>query len=138
MSQSLHKLLLQRSASPPVTMLLHLRHELGEIRWPIRMSIVGEPAFVGLITSPPPSRPQAGASLMGRRSSTSIRSPVAGLSGQGSPRGLKLIADYVLVYKNLKLAVDEVKAWDEPLTEGVAQAKSYADKSQVRFAYASN
>jgi type I restriction enzyme R subunit len=37
-------------------------------------------------------------------------------------------ADYVLVYRNTKLAIVEAKAWDRPLTEGVAQAKNYADK----------
>src|SRR5690606_10883005 len=30
------------------------------------------------------------------------------------------------------------KAWDEELTEGVGQAKNYAGKLQVRFAYATN
>jgi type I restriction enzyme R subunit len=47
-------------------------------------------------------------------------------------------ADYVLVYRNHKLAVNEAKAWDQPLTQGVAQAKDYAAKMAVRFAYASN
>ena len=47
-------------------------------------------------------------------------------------------ADYVLVYRNHKLAVNEAKAWDQPLTQGVAQAKDYAAKLAVRFAYASN
>src|ERR1035441_10689571 len=53
-------------------------------------------------------------------------------------RGKALIADYVLVYRNHKLAVDEAKAWDEELTEGMGQAKNYADKLAVRFAYATN
>lgn len=48
------------------------------------------------------------------------------------------IADYVLVYRNQKLAVIEAKAWDKPLTEGVAQAKSYAGKLTIRFTYATN
>src|ERR1035438_8541727 len=52
-------------------------------------------------------------------------------------RGKALIADYVLVYKNHKLAVNEAKAWDEEATEGVAQAKNYAGKLAVRFAYRS-
>ena len=46
------------------------------------------------------------------------------------------IADYVLVYRNTKLATIEAKAWDKPYTEGVGQAKSYAAKLAVRFAYA--
>ena len=44
------------------------------------------------------------------------------IEGHGR-RGKPLIADYVLVYRNHKLAVVEAKAWDKPLTEGVAQAK---------------
>jgi type I restriction enzyme R subunit len=48
------------------------------------------------------------------------------------------VADYVLVYRNHKLAVIEAKAWDKPLTEGVGQAKSYASKLAVRFAYSTN
>src|SRR5207245_8228453 len=48
------------------------------------------------------------------------------------------IADYVLVYLNRKLAVLEAKAWDKPLTEGLAKAKVYADKMELRFAYSSN
>ena len=53
-------------------------------------------------------------------------------------RGKPLVADYVLVYRNRKLAVNEAKAWDKPLTEGVGQAKNYAVKLAVRFAYATN
>jgi len=44
----------------------------------------------------------------------------------------------VLVYRNCKLAVNEAKAWDKPLTTGVGQAKDYAMKMAVRFAYATN
>ncbi len=53
-------------------------------------------------------------------------------------RGKALTADYVLVYRNRKLAVIEAKAWDEELTEGVGQAKNYAGKMAVRFTYATN
>ena len=53
-------------------------------------------------------------------------------------RGKAHQADYVLVYRNRKLAVTEAKAFDKPLTEGVAQAKDYAAKMAVRFAYATN
>jgi type I restriction enzyme, R subunit len=48
------------------------------------------------------------------------------------------IADYILMYRNHKLAVIEAKAWDKPLTEGAAQAKSYAAKMSIRFAYTTN
>src|SRR6266404_7460575 len=59
---------------------------------------------------------------------------IEGLGRRGKP----LTADYVLIYRNRKLAVVEAKAWDKQLTEGVAQAKDYAAKLQVRFAYSSN
>ncbi len=53
-------------------------------------------------------------------------------------RGKALKVDYVLEYRNTKLAVVEAKAWDEPLTLGAAQAKNYATKLAIRFAYATN
>jgi len=56
----------------------------------------------------------------------------------GGKRAKAEIADYVLVYRNTKLATIEGKAWDKPYTEGVGQAKSYATKLAVRFAYATN
>ncbi len=59
------------------------------------------------------------------------------IEGVGRPNKPS-IADYVLVYRNNKMAVVEAKAWDEELTEGVGQAKAYADKMAVRFAYSTN
>ena len=59
------------------------------------------------------------------------------IEGHGK-RGKALKADYVLEYRNTKLAVVEAKAWDKQLTEGVAQAKDYADKLKIRFTYATN
>ena len=59
------------------------------------------------------------------------------LEGHGQ-RGKALTADYVLEYRNTKLAVVEAKAWDKALTEGVAQAKDYATKLAIRYTYASN
>ena len=56
----------------------------------------------------------------------------------GGRRGKALCADYVLEYRNTKLAVVEAKAWDKALTEGVAQAKDYAGKLALRFTYATN
>ncbi len=59
------------------------------------------------------------------------------IEGAGrKPKVLK--ADYVLEYRNTKLAVVEAKAWDEELTEGVGQAKNYATKLMLPFAYATN
>ena len=59
------------------------------------------------------------------------------IEGQGR-RGKPLTADYVLEFRNTKLAVIEAKAWDEELTEGVAQAKNYAGKLAIRYTYSSN
>jgi len=59
------------------------------------------------------------------------------LEGAGK-RGKPLTADYVLEYRNTKLAVVEAKAWDKELTEGVGQAKDYAGKLAVRFTYSTN
>lgn len=56
----------------------------------------------------------------------------------GGKRAKAEIADYVLVYRNTKLAVIEAKAWSKPYTEGVGQAKSYAAKLAVRHTYATN
>jgi type I restriction enzyme R subunit len=59
------------------------------------------------------------------------------IEGHGK-RGKALTADYVLEYRNTKLAVVEAKAWSKLLTEGVGQAKDYAGKLAIRFTYASN
>ncbi len=59
---------------------------------------------------------------------------IEGLGRRSKPS----VADYVLVYRNHKLAVVEAKAWDEELTEGVGQAKDYAGKLAVRFTYSTN
>jgi type I restriction enzyme R subunit len=59
------------------------------------------------------------------------------LEGTGR-RAQPVVADYVLEYRNTKLAVVEAKAWDVYVGEGVAQAKEYADKLGLRFAYAAN
>ena len=59
------------------------------------------------------------------------------IEGHGR-RGKALKADYVLEYRNTKLATVEAKAWDEALTEGVGQAKDYATKLAIRYTYATN
>lgn len=59
------------------------------------------------------------------------------LEGKGK-RGKSLTADYVLIYRNTKLAVVEAKAWNEPLTQGASQAKEYASKLSIRFTYSTN
>jgi len=56
----------------------------------------------------------------------------------GGKRSKQDIADYVLVYRGLKLAVIEAKKVSLPDTEGLGQAKRYATKLQIRFAYSTN
>jgi type I restriction enzyme R subunit len=56
----------------------------------------------------------------------------------GGKRSKPDVADYVLRYRNTKLAVIEAKPWDAPYTEGVTQAKEYAQKLAIRFTYATN
>jgi type I restriction enzyme R subunit len=59
------------------------------------------------------------------------------LMGAGR-RGTTDIADYVLTYRGHKLAVIEAKKKDLPVTEGLAQAKKYAERLQTRFTYSTN
>lgn len=56
----------------------------------------------------------------------------------GGKRGSKVASDYVLSYQGHKLAVVEAKAEKYSYTEGVRQAKDYAQRLQCRIAYATN
>lgn len=56
----------------------------------------------------------------------------------GGIRAKKLTADYVLVYKGIKLAVIEAKSNELAVGEGVAQAKQYAEKLELETTYSSN
>lgn len=56
----------------------------------------------------------------------------------GGQRSKPEIADYILVYKNQKIAVIEAKQLELPATEGVAQAKAYAEKLQIEYTFATN
>ncbi len=56
----------------------------------------------------------------------------------GGGRAKKLTADYVLVYKGLKLAVVEAKAVGFGVEEGVAQAKLYGQKLDLETSYSTN
>lgn len=49
-----------------------------------------------------------------------------------------LSADYVLEYKNRKLAVIEAKKSDLTYNEGVGQAKDYAQRLNIRHTYSTN
>lgn len=56
----------------------------------------------------------------------------------GGTRSKPEIADYILVYKNQKIGVIEAKAENLSASEGVAQAKSYAEKLNIDYTYATN
>lgn len=62
----------------------------------------------------------------------------AGEIRAGGVRTGKLKADFVLIYKNRKLAIVEAKSVKEETSEGVAQAKLYAQKLQLGTTYATN
>ena len=56
----------------------------------------------------------------------------------GGIRAGQLKADYILIYKNRKLAVVEAKSNELEVGEGVGQAKRYAQKLQLETSYAAN
>jgi len=56
----------------------------------------------------------------------------------GGKRGERLSADYVLIYRDQKLAVIEAKRAGLAHTTGLAQAKDYATRLKARLAYATN
>lgn len=56
----------------------------------------------------------------------------------GGERKKPLFADYILVYKGIKLAVVEAKSNESEVGEGVAQAKLYAQKLGLDYTYSTN
>ena len=62
----------------------------------------------------------------------------AGKIQTGGTRAKPMIADYILVYKNRKIGVIEAKSLTQEVGEGVAQAKTYAEKLHIEYTYASN
>ena len=60
------------------------------------------------------------------------RIDIMGRAGRG------FVVDYVLEYRNTRLAVSVALAWSQDLAEGVAQAKHHAAKLGVRYAYSTN
>ena len=56
----------------------------------------------------------------------------------GRKRAKPLIADYILSYKNNKLAVIEAKSDELEVGEGAAQAKDYADKLKLDYTFTTN
>lgn len=62
----------------------------------------------------------------------------AGKIQTGGVRAKKLIADYVLVYRSIKLATIEAKSDELEVGEGVPQAKQYAGKLNLETTYSTN
>jgi len=62
----------------------------------------------------------------------------AGKIQTGGGRARKLTADYILVFKGIKLAVVEAKSDELEVGEGVAQAKQYAEKLKLETTYSTN
>ena len=56
----------------------------------------------------------------------------------GGQRGKQKKADYILAYKNQKLAIVEAKAEDKEITEGLEQVKAYAETLNIRYVYSTN
>ena len=56
----------------------------------------------------------------------------------GGQRSAPSKADYVLQYRNRNLAIIEAKSDEKGYTEGVGQAKDYAERLQVRHTYSTN
>lgn len=56
----------------------------------------------------------------------------------GGQRGKQKKADYILAYKNQKLAIVEAKAEDKEVTDGLEQVKSYAEVLNIRYVYSTN
>ena len=62
-------------------------------------------------------------------------------NGEIKPGGIRagiIRADYVLIYKNRKLAVIEAKSDELNVSDGVSQAKDYAQKLKILTTYSSN
>ena len=60
------------------------------------------------------------------------------LLGSGGKRKRTIHADYVLEYRGKRLAVVEAKSDEKPYTDGVAQAKNYAEHLDIRYTYSTN
>lgn len=59
------------------------------------------------------------------------------LIGQGR-RANALFADYVLEYNNRRIGVIEAKKRDDYYTQGLGQAKDYAERLNIRYTYCTN
>lgn len=86
--------------------------------------------------------PQLRASGWGENGSRVLREQNAqitvGKIQAGGTRTKPLWADFILEYKNRKLAAIEAKSDEREVAEGVMQAKLYAQKLELRYTYAAN
>lgn len=86
--------------------------------------------------------PQLRASGWGEDGSRILREQSAqitvGKIQAGGTRTKPLWADFILEYKNRKLAAIEAKPDELEVSEGLMQAKLYAEKLALKFAYAAN
>lgn len=56
----------------------------------------------------------------------------------GGQRSKRMIADYVLVYRGIKLGVIEAKSDEKEAADGVGQAKEYAGRLDIETTFATN
>lgn len=86
--------------------------------------------------------PQLRASGWGENGSRILREQNAqitvGKIQAGGTRTKPLWADFILEYKNRKLAAIEAKSYEIDVAEGVMQAKLYSQKLELKYAYAAN
>ena len=64
--------------------------------------------------------------------------PITNKDKPGFRNYSQLRADYVLEYKNRRIGVVEAKKRDLYYTDGVGQAKDYAERLNIRYTYATN
>jgi type I restriction enzyme R subunit len=85
--------------------------------------------------------PKIKASGWGEVKDSLIRREFPITKGEIKPGGIRagiLKADYVLIYKNKKIAAIEAKSDELDVTEGVAQAKDYAKRLKLLTSYSCN
>lgn len=85
--------------------------------------------------------PKIKASGWGEVKDSSIRREFPITKGEIKPGGIRagiLKADYVLIYKNRKIAAIEAKSDELDISEGVAQAKDYAQRLKLLTSYSCN
>ncbi len=67
-----------------------------------------------------------------------LEHPITNKDKPGVRNYTQLSADYVLEYKNRRIGVVEAKKRDAYYTKGLAQAKDYAERLNIRYTYCTN